>query len=263
MREMLMLRASFTQHRYELHTHDTYVIGVVTRGVERLRVGARRYLAPQGAIILVNPEEPHDGEPGREGGWAYRTLYPQASLFAKVMEELDGHGLPGFGRAVIDDPGLSQRLLAAHGLAEADDAVEAEAALLLSLRLLIHRHGGTGAPELKPHGAAMKRLDCYRDFIEANLASSIDLGALAGLAQVTRFQVIRDFKGATGLTPGSYIRQRRQLAAARFIEQGMPLAEAAQAAGFADQSHLNRVFRKITGVTPRMFRTACAAPAQA
>jgi AraC-like DNA-binding protein len=43
----------------------------------------------------------------------------------------------------------------------------------------------------------------------------------------------------------------------------MPLAEAAQAAGFADQSHLNRVFRRITGVTPRMFRTACAAPAQA
>jgi AraC-like DNA-binding protein len=253
-----MLRASFTRHRYELHTHDTYVIGMVTRGVERLRVSARSYLAPEGAIILVNPEEPHDGEAGAEGGWAYCTLYPPASLLSMVMEELDKHGLPGFGQAVIGDRGLSRALLRAHGLAEAGDAFEAEAALLTALRLLIRRHAGINCPEEGPRAASAKRLSRYRDFIEANLSSSIELATLAGLAQVTRFQVIRDFKGAMGLTPGHYIRQRRQLAAARFIEEGLPLAEAAQAAGFADQSHLNRIFRKIRGVTPKMFKAACA-----
>ncbi len=47
-RDTLMLRASFTRHRYELHSHPTYVIAVVTRGVERLRVGAGRHVAPRG-----------------------------------------------------------------------------------------------------------------------------------------------------------------------------------------------------------------------
>jgi AraC-like DNA-binding protein len=41
------------------------------------------------------------------------------------------------------------------------------------------------------------------------------------------------------------------------IEQGSPLAEAAAEAGFADQSHLSRVFRHSQGITPGMFRHAC------
>jgi AraC-like DNA-binding protein len=73
---------------------------------------------------------------------------------------------------------------------------------------------------------------------------------------VTRFQVIRDFKRVTGLTPGAYVRNRRLRLAGRLIEQGAPIVEAALAAGFADQSHLTRSFRSTHGITPRMYRRA-------
>jgi AraC-like DNA-binding protein len=256
-RDTLMLRASFTRHRYELHTHSTYVIAIVTRGAERLRVGAHRHVAAKGAIILVNPEEVHDGEAGTEEGWAYRTLYPPASLLRQVAEELGGRGLPAFRHAVIGDPDLEHKLLEAHRLAETGD-VDAEAALLGALRLLILRHAHpcvAAETEIRP-GA--KRLERYRDFIEANLASPIDLAALAGLVGVTRFQVVRDFKRRIGLTPGAYIRLSRQKAAGRYIEQGLSLAEASAAAGFADQSHLTRVFRSIQGISPKLFQQACS-----
>jgi AraC-like DNA-binding protein len=252
----LLLRASFTRHRYELHTHPTYVIGIVTRGSEALRISSRRHVAPIGSIILVNPEEPHDGEAAAEDGWAYRTLYPPAALLAQVNEELGGRGPPGFREAVIEDRVLAARLIAAHRLAETDDVAEAEASLLMALRALIERHGDTGPAKGEPQRDSPARFERYRDFIEANLVSPIDLATLAELAGVTRFQVIRDFKRRTGLTPGAYIRQRRQLAAARFIEEGLSLAQASAAAGFADQSHLTRVFRSIQGVTPHMFKAA-------
>jgi AraC-like DNA-binding protein len=81
---------------------------------------------------------------------------------------------------------------------------------------------------------------------------------LAGLAGVTRFQVIRDFRRVTGLTPGAFVRNRRLRLASRLIEQGATLVDAALAAGFADQSHLSRSFRNTHGITPTMFRRAFA-----
>jgi AraC-like DNA-binding protein len=257
-RDTLMLRASFTRHRYELHTHSTYVIAIVTRGAERLRVGAHRHVAAKGAIILVNPEEVHDGEAGTEEGWAYRTLYPPASLLRQVAAELGGRNLPAFRHAVIEDPGLEAKLIDAHRLAETGD-VDAEAALFVSLRLLILRHADPHvAAEAEIRPACAQRLERYRDFIEANLAAPIDLATLAGLAGVTRFQVVRDFKRQVGLTPGAYIRLSRHKAAASYIEQGLSLAEASAAAGFADQSHLTRVFRSIQGISPKLFQQACS-----
>ncbi len=123
---------------------------------------------------------------------------------------------------------------------------------------LIRRHADRRELASSVKACAL-RLRRYRDFIEADPAAPIDLAALARLASVTRFQVIRDFKRqGTGLTPGAYIRRCRLRAARQFIEQGLPLADAAAAAGFADQSHLSRVFHSIHGITPLMFRAACA-----
>ncbi|TIW43521.1 MAG: AraC family transcriptional regulator, partial [Mesorhizobium sp.] len=75
-----LFKARFTQHRYELHTHPTYVIALITSGCERIRIGRHSVLAPAGAIAVVNPEEWHDGEQGADEGWAYRTFYPSVPL---------------------------------------------------------------------------------------------------------------------------------------------------------------------------------------
>ncbi|TKB30522.1 MAG: AraC family transcriptional regulator, partial [Mesorhizobium sp.] len=52
-----LFEARFTRHRYELHTHPTYVIALITFGCERIRIGRQSVLAPAGAIAVVNPEE--------------------------------------------------------------------------------------------------------------------------------------------------------------------------------------------------------------
>ena len=190
------------------------------------------------------------------------TFYPEASLLAQVAEELGVRGLPGFGAAVIEDQGLAHQLLRAHRLAEIGD-VDAESALLSALSALILRHGHARLQAAaRRDGASAERFGRCRDPIEASLSEPIDLAMLAGLAKVTRFQVIRDFRRQTGLSPGACIRLRRQAAAARLIERGSSLAQASLAAGFADQSHLCRVFRAIRGITPGAFKAACASPVE-
>jgi AraC-like DNA-binding protein len=256
-RDMALLKARFTQHRYELHTHPTYVIALITQGCERLRIGRRRIVAPINTVIVVNPEECHDGERQTEIGWAYRTFYPSVDLMTQVARELGHDHIPLFAPATIDDPILAHKLAIAHQAAEhAPDA--AEAPMLEAFRHLLIGHADRRrhVPPCERSGAA-QRLNIYRKVVDADIACSLDLQHLATAARVTRFQVIRDFKSMTGLTPGAYIRNQRFRLACRLIEQGSPLAEAAAAAGFADQSHLSRVFKRAQGITPGMFRHAC------
>lgn len=256
-RDMGLLKARFTRYRYELHTHPTYVIALITHGCERLRVGRRQEVAPTNAVIVVNPEECHDGEPGTQIGWAYRTFYPSVQLMTDAARELGSHEIPLFPRAVIDDPALAHLLAIAHQAAEHDNDEDAEASVLIAVRRLIVEHADRRQQsQVYEDTGASRRLILYRDVIEADITGSLDLQHLANPACVSRFQVIRDFKRMTGLTPGAYIRNQRLRLAGRLIEQGLSLAEAAVESGFSDQSHLSRAFKNTHGITPRVYQRA-------
>lgn len=255
--DLCLLKARFTHHRYELHTHPTYVIALIMRGCERLRIGTHQEVAPAGTVIIVHPEECHDGEAGVENGWAYRTLYPSVSLMSDVAQELGREGSPVFSRQVIDDPDLTHAIATAHRVAEQPAPDDAEAAMLIALRCLIVRHADRNrSSEAIEYSGTKRRFSTYVDAIDADPGGDVDLQFLAGLVGVTRFQVIRDFRRMTGLTPGAFVRNRRLRLASRLIEQGATLVDAALAAGFADQSHLSRSFRRTHGITPTMFRRA-------
>lgn len=127
--------------------------------------------------------------------------------------------------------------------------------MLMALRLLILRYGDLHRQAERPAiSGSRRRLTSYRQMIEDDFAAELSLGRLARAAGVTRFQVIRDFKKETGLTPSAFIRNCRARHAGRLIEQGLSLTDASVAAGFADQSHLTRTFRGLHGITPRMFQ---------
>ena len=252
--DLCLLKARFTRHRYELHTHPTYVIALITGGCERLRIGSRQTVAPTGSVLIVHPEECHDGEAGADAGWSYRTLYPPVSLMTEVARELGRDGPPVFAAPTIDDPVAARVIAHAHAIAETDDGDTAEASMLAALRYLIlhHADASRGAEPIERSGAR-RRFAMY----VAAMEPAMELQRLADVAGVTRFQVIRDFKHVTGLTPGAWSRNRRLRLASRMIEQGATVADAAFAAGFADQSHLSRSFRRTHGITPATFRRAC------
>jgi hypothetical protein len=54
-RDLALLKARFTRHRYERHTHPTYVIALITAGAERVKVGRETVIAPTGSVLVVTP----------------------------------------------------------------------------------------------------------------------------------------------------------------------------------------------------------------
>jgi AraC family transcriptional regulator len=100
-------------------------------------------------------------------------------------------------------------------------------------------------------------LDCIAASLEGARGPSID--ALAETHGFTPWSLSRAFKARFGASPQIYRQQARlQRAIKALAETSAPLARIALDAGFADQSHFNRVLREATGLAPGAARRALA-----
>ena len=91
--------------------------------------------------------------------------------------------------------------------------------------------------------------------MEAHLEGDLRLGELAREAGISASHFIRSFRQSTGKTLYQFLLERRvERAQTLMRDHRTSLTEVALASGFADQHHLARVFRRITGATPTSFR---------
>ncbi|MBW4511583.1 MAG: AraC family transcriptional regulator [Scytonematopsis contorta HA4267-MV1] len=95
------------------------------------------------------------------------------------------------------------------------------------------------------------------EYINEHLHQEIKLAELATLTQLSPYHFLRLFKQSVGVTPHQYILQCR-IKKAKFLLQHskLSIADIATSVGFCDQSHLNRYFKRIVGVTPKKFLKA-------
>jgi AraC family transcriptional regulator len=91
--------------------------------------------------------------------------------------------------------------------------------------------------------------------MEARLEGDLRLDELACVAGLSTSHFIRSFRESTGKTPYQFLLDRRvQRAQTLMRNPRTPLTEVAKSSGFANQHHLARIFRGVTGVTPSAYR---------
>jgi AraC family transcriptional regulator len=92
-------------------------------------------------------------------------------------------------------------------------------------------------------------------YMRAHIAGVITLHDIARDANLSVYHFARAFRNTTGITPYRYLLGCRIEKVRELLPDcDMPLAEVAALAGFADQSHMCNVFKRLTGETPREFR---------
>jgi AraC-like DNA-binding protein len=242
---MERIEARFHGNAFELHRHDTYAIGVTLHGVQSFRYRGTTHHSLPGQIIVLHPDELHDGGAGTEDGLRYRILYLDPSL---MLDCLDGASLPFVGDAVVTDRIFCATLLSALGPMDQglDDLFVAD--FVTQLTQSLARHGGQLAkPMLKP---AWRAARLARDYLEENIARSVRSEELEAITGLDRYALSRHFRLAFSTSPHRFLVMRRLQRARRMIEAKEPLAQIAIEAGFSDQSHFNRQFKKAFGVTP-------------
>jgi AraC family transcriptional regulator len=91
--------------------------------------------------------------------------------------------------------------------------------------------------------------------MEARLEGDLRLDELAREAGLSTSHFIRSFRESTGKTPYQFLLDWRvQRAQILMRDPHTWLAEVAKSSGFANQHHLARVLRRITGMTPSAYR---------
>jgi AraC-like DNA-binding protein len=104
-------------------------------------------------------------------------------------------------------------------------------------------------------GLAPTVLHRVKAYLGQQLAGRIELRDLATIAGLSECHFSRAFKESMGLPPHRYLLMRRVAVAAELLASTeRPLNEISRVVGFVDQSHLGRVFRKIVGETPSLYR---------
>jgi AraC family transcriptional regulator len=152
-------------------------------------------------------------------------------------------------------------MLALDAELTAGDAGGPLAAESLANVLAVHLIRHILAPRRPAHGRDGKlprgKLRVVLEFIEEHLEAGLTLEQVAAAAQLSVYHFSRQFKAATGLPPHQYVIARCIERAKELLQAGtdLALAEVAAHAGFSDQSHFSRHFKRLIGVTPGRFRT--------
>ena len=213
-------------------------------------------LAPAGSLILVNPGQVHENGAVDDGGFAYRTLYVPPPLANRCLVDAGFcfAQLPEFREAIASDHEIFSSLRRLHLAVETSEPpLRLQTLLTHALALLFPRHAELSPPR-DPPSPSRSKIDLVREYLGAHFSQKVSLDDLCRLTGLSAFHLVRSFRDQVGLPPCQYQLQRRVLHALSRLRQGMPIGQTAYEAGFADQSHLNRHFKRFVGVTPGEFR---------
>jgi hypothetical protein len=85
-----LLEAWFSGRGYDTHRHDTYAIGITRTGVQAFDYrGATRRSLP-GEIVVLHPDEKHDGRADTPDGFGYRIIYIEPARIAEAARAIRG-----------------------------------------------------------------------------------------------------------------------------------------------------------------------------
>lgn len=253
-------RACFERHSYSRHTHDEYAIGTIEAGVQTFHCRGGQHLSLPGSLILVNPDELHDGR-AAEGIYRYRMLYLDPAFVSDAVRdagEPEGR-LPLFRTPVARDVELAGVLCVLNQrseVREGADALELESRLLRLVHALLARHAGGTLRRTPPSGSGSAPVHYVRQVLDENFHADVSLASLAAECGMSRFALLRLFTREVGMPPHAYLTRARLREARRLLARGDAPATVAAAVGYADQSHLTKRFRAAFGITPGQYLTS-------
>ncbi|WP_339747927.1 AraC family transcriptional regulator [uncultured Maricaulis sp.] len=226
------------------HRHDVYTLGLTMRGVQCFNYrGAARQSLP-GELVVLHPDELHDGHAGTDDGFAYRALTIQPHSISAI---LPGQDLPFIAGGQSSSARLIQAVSAI--LADLDEALDPlhAADALFDIATALHAAAGHTPPSGHLDARATERA---RSYIHEHLDEQVSMDDLESVAGQDRWQLSRDFRRLHGTSPYRYLLMRRLDAARDRIQRGESFAQTALACGFNDQSHMTRHFKAAHGLSP-------------
>lgn len=242
-----VLHAEWRDHAYPAHTHDTWTLLLVDKGLIGYQLDRHDHAAaPRGEVTLLPPHVVHDGRPATSRGFRKRVVYLDGDVLA---ESLIGAAVDG---PLITDEHLHREASELDRALVLGDDLQAEGRLALVVERLTWHLTGRPAATAAAEPAAVARL--AREVLDDDPATISGIAAVAAVVGVSTAHLVRSFAHSYGIPPHRYLLGRRLDLARRRLLAGEAPVEVAMATGFYDQAHLTRHFRRLLSTTPGRYQ---------
>jgi AraC-like DNA-binding protein len=237
---------------YAKHSHETFSIGAVTGGHNR---HASEWIGA-GAVVMMNPDDVHACNPVADARWSYRMLHVDVDWLTGLQRDLgfsDNHTFRAFSQTMTTDPALFEGLNRLYAVLVDDDSepMRKESAAVTFFSDVQQK---LNPAPLQDHDAS-GQLARAAEFIAENCTRPLKLEDVCKAAELSASHLIRAFKQRYGMTPHAYLINRRIQYSRAQLRRGYPIADVALDAGFADQAHLQRTFKRLVAATPGQYRS--------
>jgi AraC-like DNA-binding protein len=249
-----LLQAWFSGHGFDKHRHDTYAIGLTDVGVQAFDYRGVAEISTPGKVVVLHPDETHDGRAGTPDGFGYRIIYASPARIREAARAICRRPcpLPFVREPVRSNAMLTGAIEAAFRHPPEPLAIDSLIVRLTEALLDADPSSRGGATPIRLDGSAIVRARGFLDAETMRVVRSFELEAVTGL---TRYDLARQFRAAFGTSPYRYSLMRRLDRARGQLRRNAALAEVALESGFADQAHFSRMFKCAFGLTPARYRT--------
>ncbi|MGI8317043.1 helix-turn-helix domain-containing protein [Halobacillus mangrovi] len=236
--------------KFPNHFHEYYVIGFIESGQRRLYCKNKEYEIGAGDFIFFNPLDNHACEAIDNDTLDYRCL----NIKPDIMRKVTGKGyLPTFASPVAYSCEQAHLLRSLHEMImnETSDFEKEETFCFLTQQLIEEYSLAIEDREIIVTKQEVERI-CH--YLDVHYAEQINLDALAKIANMNKYSLLRSFTRMRGITPYRYLQTVRINEAKKRLEQGAKPLDVAIETGFVDQSHFSKFFMEFIGLTPGQYR---------
>ncbi|TCB80800.1 AraC family transcriptional regulator [Acinetobacter sp. ANC 4173] len=251
-------RACNSRACYKAHSHPTFSIGAVDVGRSIFNshfVGT--WPIESGTLVLIPAHVEHSCNPEPNQAWSYQMMHLDMLWLQKLLHETKQDfrcdAVPQYKpqlyqseRLYSDFCHLNQSLF--------DSSIsylQKEQSLIQTLTELLFPN--LHLELLTENSYAQQEFQLLLSRLSGN-AEFLSLQQLSEQSGLSRYAIIRLFKSKLGLTPHAYQLNLKINQARKLLRQGKDIAEMSYQLGFSDQSHFQRVFKQLTGTTPKFYQ---------
>jgi AraC-like DNA-binding protein len=246
--------ATFQNLSFPSHFHDTYSIGFIKEGVERVTINNQTLLATANSIVIINPFEVHSNSFYNNDKLTYQSMYLNKDILKFFASKLNLESKDEFHfKNLLFDSHILNELKCLH----TNPDLNTQNKLSSIIYNLILKHQNLLKHKINSYVKDATIIEELIAKFNNNFMDKVDIQKISKTYQLSSSQLIRAFKAHTGLTPISYITLLRLNHSKKLILNNQSMVQVALECGFYDQSHFTHSFSKFFGISPLKYRKNC------
>ncbi|SHJ82728.1 AraC-type DNA-binding protein [Dethiosulfatibacter aminovorans DSM 17477] len=232
-------------HAYKPHLHSELSIGIIDKGKTRLTINDMDYELCEGEAVIIMPYVVHNCQPLDINNWAFTMIYLDDSFRDELTASIGNDLKIGITKLGTKEFKLIKNL--ANTLKSENDDFIKEIEIIDCINEIIE------SIEVKVYSDMDSIIEQIRCYIKDNFLASLSLDELSKSFDMNKFKLIRRFKKIYDSTPSAYQLQLKVDYAKQLMKHEKDLVAISLKAGFYDQAHFSKEFKKATGITPRQY----------